>query len=419
MDGQIKALAQLREGLERALGFIRERRKAGGLDSKILARLVEWEQQLEALVTEIIHAGKTGLLATPGTVAGLLGRAGQTLYGFVQFAQRFLGGVGHLALDGALNVGARALEGAKEGAQQGAKLAAKGAKEAGNAAEGAQRLAGEMIEGALEGAKGGAKGALKGLKDAGAAVAGTGSGNPGPGTETNPAGPSAGPGMVAGVGADVGVSGLAAEPVPIGGHVLPPLPYPYNALEPYIDEQTMHLHHDKHHQSYVDGLNKAEKALAEARHRNEFSLVKHWERELAFHGAGHYLHTIFWRAMAPQAGGRPTGQLARMIDRDFGSFEAFKNQFSKAAEDVEGGGWAILVWAPRAGRLQILTAEKHQNLSQWDVIPLLPLDVWEHAYYLKYQNRRPEYVKNWWNVVNWPFVAQRLAEALKVQWPRA
>ncbi|WP_276356717.1 superoxide dismutase [Cohnella caldifontis] len=217
----------------------------------------------------------------------------------------------------------------------------------------------------------------------------------------------------------VGVSGVplgGAKPVPIGGHTLPPLPYPYNALEPWIDEATMRIHHDKHHQSYVDGLNNAEKKLEEARRSGDFALVKHWERELAFNGAGHYLHTIFWDAMKPKGGGRPGGALAQELDRSFGGFEPFRKQFSEAANKVEGGGWAILVWSPRSRRLEILTAEKHQNLSQWDVVPLLPLDVWEHAYYLKHQNDRGAYVKDWWNVVNWPFVEGRYAKARVLQW---
>lgn len=204
--------------------------------------------------------------------------------------------------------------------------------------------------------------------------------------------------------------------VPIGGHTLPPLPYNYNALEPYIDEKTMRIHHDIHHKSYVDGLNKAEQKLAEARRTGDYDLVKHWERELAFNGAGHYLHTIFWNVMSPKGGGQPRGALAKQIQHDFGSFEAFKQQFSAAAEKVEGGGWAILVWSPRSGRLEILQAEKHQNLSQWDVIPLLALDVWEHAYYLKYQSKRPDYVKAWWNIVNWPYVSQRFDAASKLKW---
>lgn len=212
------------------------------------------------------------------------------------------------------------------------------------------------------------------------------------------------------------ISTLSAYAVPIGGHTLPPLPYSYKALESWIDERTMKIHHDKHHQSYVDGLNKAEIKLAEARKSGDFDLVKHWERELAFHGAGHYLHTIFWDSMSPKGGGKPSGLLLQDIERSFGSYDAFKKQFTEAANKVEGGGWAILVWSPRSHRLEILTAEKHQNLSQWDVVPLLPLDVWEHAYYLKHQNDRAAYVKDWWNVVNWPTVAMRHQEAMKLQW---
>jgi Fe-Mn family superoxide dismutase len=208
----------------------------------------------------------------------------------------------------------------------------------------------------------------------------------------------------------------AKRPVPIGGHVLPPLPYDYNALEPYIDAETMRLHHDKHHKSYVDGLNIAERKMAEARETGDFELIKHWEREAAFHGAGHYLHTIFWNVMKPKGGGKPEGQLGEQIARDFGSFDAFKQHFSKAAEKVEGGGWAILVWSPRAQHLEILTAEKHQNLSQWDVIPLLVLDVWEHAYYLKYKNDRSAYIDAWWNVVNWPHVQYRYQQARTLRW---
>lgn len=206
------------------------------------------------------------------------------------------------------------------------------------------------------------------------------------------------------------------KPVPIGGHTLPPLPYAYDALEPFIDTETMKLHHDKHHKSYVDGLNKAEKMLAKARQSGDFELIKHWEREAAFHGAGHYLHTIFWNIMAPKAGGKATGPIAAQIDKDFGSFDKFKKHFTEAADKVEGGGWALLVWGPRSHRLEILQAEKHQNLSQWDVIPLLVLDVWEHAYYLKHQNNRAAYISDWWNVVNWKHVNDRFTAARVLKW---
>jgi len=206
------------------------------------------------------------------------------------------------------------------------------------------------------------------------------------------------------------------EFVPIGKHVLPPLPYAYNALEPYISEEIMRLHHTKHHQSYVDGLNTAEEKLREARRRNQFDLIKHWEREAAFHGSGHYLHTIFWEIMNPRGGGKPKGELLAQIEKDFGSYELFKKHFSEAAKKVEGVGWAILVWSPRSRRLEILQAERHQFLTQWDTIPLLVLDVWEHAYYLQYKNDRGKYVDQWWNVVYWPNVEKRFVEAKKLKW---
>ncbi|MBI4446256.1 MAG: superoxide dismutase [Acidobacteria bacterium] len=194
-------------------------------------------------------------------------------------------------------------------------------------------------------------------------------------------------------------------------HTLPPLPYDYNALEPHIDEQTMRLHHDKHHQSYVDGLNKAEQKLEEARKGGQFELVKHWEREIAFHGSGHMLHSIFWPNMSPKGGGEPAGELAKAITRDFGSFEAFKNHFQAAATAVEGGGWGILAYQTLSNQLIILGVEKHQNLTQFGAVPLLVLDVWEHAYYLRYQNRRADYVKAFFNVINWKDVEQRYTTA--------
>ncbi len=196
-------------------------------------------------------------------------------------------------------------------------------------------------------------------------------------------------------------------------HKLAPLPYPYDALEPYIDEQTMRLHHDVHHAGYVTGLNNAEDKLADARAAGDFSLVKHWSRELAFHGSGHLLHAIFWPNMIASADAKaaPEGSLAQAIDRDFGSFDAFKAQFTSASIAVEGSGWGILAYRPADDSLVILTAEKHQNLTQWGVVPLLVLDVWEHAYYLKYQNRRGEYVENFFSIINWDDVASRYENA--------
>lgn len=190
-------------------------------------------------------------------------------------------------------------------------------------------------------------------------------------------------------------------------HELPPLDYAYNALEPHIDEQTMKLHHDIHHAAYVKGLNTAEAKLAEAREKGDFALVKHWSRELAFHGAGHFLHCVFWKNMGPGGGGKPGGKLLQQIERDFSSFENFVAQFKAAAAAVEGSGWALLVKNEAVHKLEILTAEKHQNLSQWVTTPILALDVWEHAYYLKYQNRRPEYVEAFFKVINWGDVERR------------
>ncbi|RBP89538.1 Fe-Mn family superoxide dismutase [Cytobacillus firmus] len=204
--------------------------------------------------------------------------------------------------------------------------------------------------------------------------------------------------------------------IPAGKHFLPPLPYDYSALEPHISGEIMRLHHDKHHQSYVDGLNKAEVMLQNARDNNDYSLVKHWSRELAFHGSGHYLHTIFWNNMSPEGGGKPSGALLKEINKYFGSFERFKSHFTEAAKQVEGVGWAILVWSPRARRLEILQSERHMLLTQWDTIPLLVLDVWEHAYYLQYKNNRGDYVKNWWNVVNWKDVEDRYLKASELKW---
>ncbi len=204
--------------------------------------------------------------------------------------------------------------------------------------------------------------------------------------------------------------------VPIGRHQLPPLPYRYDALEPHISEEIMRLHHTKHHQSYVDGLNQAEKMMQKARETNQYGLLKHWEREAAFHGSGHYLHTIFWNNLTPNGGGNPHGRLLEQIKEDFGSVERFKRHFTEAAKSVEGVGWAILVWAPRPGRLEILHTEKHQFMTQWDTIPLLVLDVWEHAYYLQYKNDRSAYIESFWKIVNWRDVEERFVQASRLRW---
>lgn len=193
-------------------------------------------------------------------------------------------------------------------------------------------------------------------------------------------------------------------------HSLPELPYAYDALEPHYDAETVRLHHDMHHKGYVDGLNGAETKLADAIAKGDFGLIKHIERELAFHGSGHILHTMFWDNMKPGGGGPATGAVAELIDRDFNSFENFKKLFTASAVAVEGSGWAVLACNPAFAKLVVLQAEKHQDLTQWGTIPLLVCDVWEHAYYLKYQNKRAAWVEAWWNLVNWDDVNRRVLQ---------
>ena len=188
---------------------------------------------------------------------------------------------------------------------------------------------------------------------------------------------------------------------------LPQLPYPLDALEPHYDARTLELHHGKHHLAYVNSLNAALDKLAAARSAGDFALVKHLEREVAFHGGGHILHSIFWTNLAPNGGGAPDGALADALARDFGSFAAFDAQMRAAANAVEGSGWGVLAAEAGTGRLAIVQVEKHQNqlLPGW--VPVFVLDVWEHAYYLKYQNRRAEWVDAvMQHLVNWPDVAR-------------
>jgi len=198
-----------------------------------------------------------------------------------------------------------------------------------------------------------------------------------------------------------------------GLYELPPLPYAANALEPYIDKKTVKLHHDKHHAGYVKGLNAALDRLIEARGKGDFGLVKHWSREAAFNGSGHILHSLYWENMTPpQKKGCPD-KLLEAVTRDFGGLKPFTGQFTAAAGAVEGSGWCILVHEPMAGRLMILQCEKHQDLAVWGAVPLLVCDVWEHAYYLKYQNRRAEYVESFMKIINWQEAAKRYDRALK------
>jgi len=199
-----------------------------------------------------------------------------------------------------------------------------------------------------------------------------------------------------------------------GGYTLPPLPYAYDALEPHIDARTMEIHHDKHHQAYVTNLNKALESHHEHKHmpieellKNLSALPESIRTAVRNNGGGHYNHTLFWSVMKPNGGGEPKGALAEAIGKDLGGFPAFKEAFSKAAATRFGSGWVWLVKG-KDGKLAVTsTANQDNPLMDDSGIPLLGLDVWEHAYYLKYQNRRPDYVSAWWNTVSWDEVGHR------------
>jgi Fe-Mn family superoxide dismutase len=211
-----------------------------------------------------------------------------------------------------------------------------------------------------------------------------------------------------------GVAGAMAAAYKSGAYVLPPLPYEYNALEPLYDEKTLRIHHDKHHAGYVKGLNAALEKLQTARKNGDYSMVKAVSRDLAFNGSGHVLHTLFWYSMSPTKPEMPA-LLADALNNSFGSVDAAKAQFAAATKDVEGSGWGILAYEPIADKLLILQSEKHQNLTMWGVTPLLVCDVWEHAYYLQYQNDRAAWVDNFMKLANWPFAAERLDQARKTR----
>lgn len=212
-------------------------------------------------------------------------------------------------------------------------------------------------------------------------------------------------------GGGLSVAGLSAQELgyddAAGQYTLPPLPYAYNALEPHIDEQTMRIHHTRHHQGYVNGLNRALTALKEIRNGGDASLIQHWQRQLSFHGGGHVNHALFWTAMKPGDPTSPTGALRSQIESDFGSYEQFLAHFKAASAQVEGSGWGYLVWEPISGRLMVLQMESQQKLLFAGVVPLLGVDVWEHAYYLRYQNRRAEYIDAFIQLINWDEVSRR------------
>ncbi len=203
-------------------------------------------------------------------------------------------------------------------------------------------------------------------------------------------------------------SGGAAGPV---AYTLPPLPYAVNALDSFLSAEILTLHHDKHHAGYVAGLNQALDALAAARTAGKLDDVKSLTRAVAFHGSGHILHTLYWNSMSPNGGGAPTGALKEMMEASFGTVDMFRAHFAAATKQAEASGWGILAYEPFGNRLLVLAAESHQQMAMQGAVPLLVCDVWEHAYYLRYQNRRPEYVDKFSDVINWEFAADRLKAA--------
>ncbi|MGH3548739.1 MAG: superoxide dismutase [Pseudonocardiaceae bacterium] len=197
-------------------------------------------------------------------------------------------------------------------------------------------------------------------------------------------------------------------------YTLPKLPYDYGALEPHISGVIMELHHSKHHATYVKGANTALEQLAQAREHEALATVNMLEKNLAFNLGGHVNHSVFWPNMSPDGGDKPDGELAAAIDEHFWSFDAFRKHFTANSLGVQGSGWSILAWESLGQRLVLQQCYDHQGNMTPGMVPLLLLDMWEHAFYLQYRNVKPDYVEAWWNVVNWADVARRFTHARSV-----
>jgi len=195
-----------------------------------------------------------------------------------------------------------------------------------------------------------------------------------------------------------------------GKYEAAPLPYAYDALEPVVDARTVELHYNFHHKPAAAAANRAEEALAKAREAGDFGQVTLHERALAYQLSSHILHTLYWSTLSGK-GGEPKGAFAKVVDRQYGSFAKFKAQLAAATIAVEASGWGIAGYHPATRKLMILQVENHQKLTAWGIVPVLALDVFEHAYYLKYQNKRPDYVNALFSIVNWENAAERLAAA--------
>lgn len=197
----------------------------------------------------------------------------------------------------------------------------------------------------------------------------------------------------------------------MSSYTLPNLPYDYAALEPHISARIMELHHSKHHKAYVDGANNALAQMAEAREAGNFANINRLEKDLAFHLGGHVNHSIFWTNLTPNANGAPEGELESALQEFFGSVESFQGHFTAASMGIQGSGWGVLSWDPVGARLIIQQLFDQQGNTAQGTIPLLQLDMWEHAFYLDYQNVKADYVAAFWKIVNWENVQQRFAAA--------
>ncbi|CAI8338830.1 MAG: superoxide dismutase [Cellulomonadaceae bacterium TMED98] len=197
----------------------------------------------------------------------------------------------------------------------------------------------------------------------------------------------------------------------MAAYTLPALPYDYSALEPHISARIMELHHSKHHQAYVDGANGALAQMAEARESGNFGAINKLEKDLAFHLGGHVNHSIFWTNLQGHGAATPEGEIQAAIDEFFGSYEAFQAHFTAVAMGIQGSGWAVLSWDPIGAQLVIQQLFDQQANTAQGTIPVLQLDMWEHAFYLDYQNVKGDYVKAFWNIVNWENVQARLEAA--------
>jgi Fe-Mn family superoxide dismutase len=198
-----------------------------------------------------------------------------------------------------------------------------------------------------------------------------------------------------------------------GNFIQQPLPYGESFLEPYMDTETLHLHYTFHHGGAVKGANKDLAMIKKALDENNLETVDFWTKKLSYHSSSHILHSIFWTNLTNKTNS-PKGNLLKRIEKDFGSFDKLKMYLAATSKNVDGNGWGILGYQPYTDKLTILQCENHEKLTQWGVIPLLVIDVWEHSYYLKYKNKRTEFVDALFNIINWDNVAQRLDDALKL-----